>query len=208
MYEHTDKVLSALNRQYVRLYRKLKLLDFDELNVVNQAVSVYRQADRLAKKAYLDIAIFAYLFGLAETALAGFEADIPDATETPIDKDWIQDMLMEADSVTLYEYMPEWERKRQRLIEALAATNKPNQEIDKALKYVFQQVSHYADKATVKAVIQAFKDAGVKKVKWITEKDNRVCDICKPLDGKVFDIDKIIIPAHWRCRCRIEPVKV
>ena len=114
-------------------------------------------------------------------------------------------MLEEEDFVTLYDYENEWERKRQRLSEALAATNAPNKEIDKALKLAILQVSHYADKATAKAALQAFKDAGVKKVKWITERDDRVCEKCEPLDGKVFDIDAVPqIPQHWRCRCRLE----
>lgn len=206
MYAYTDKALSALNRQYLRLFRKLKLLDFDELNVVNQVVTVYRQADMLAKKTYLDAAIHAYLFALAEAVKAGFDAEIPDADATPIDSDWIQDMLFEADPVTLYEYAPEWERKRQRLIEALAATNRPNAEIDKALKYAVLQVSHYADKATQEAAIRAYRDAGVKKMRWVTMEDEKVCAKCGPLDGKVFNIEDAPEMQHYRCRCRLVPV--
>lgn len=205
MYAYTDKALAALNRQYLRLFRKLKLLDFDELNVVNEVRSVYRQADRLAKKTYLDVGIHAYLFALNEAGRAGFDVEIPDADATPIDADWIQDMLFEADQVTLYEYMPEWERKRQRLIEALAATNRPNQEIGKALKYAVLQVSHYADKSTAQAAVKAFKDAGVNRVMWVTEDDEKVCKICGPLDGLVFDLKDAPSLQHYRCRCRLVP---
>lgn len=199
MYKHTDKVLRSLNMQFIRLFRTINLLNIDELNVVNQVVSVYQKADKLAKKAYLDVAMFAYMFAAKEVNYGG---------KSPIDEDWVQDMLFEADPVTLYKYMPEWNRKRQRLIESLAATKKPRQETNKALKFVSRQVAHYADKATANAALQAYKDAGVKRVMWITERDNKVCPECAPLDGKVFDIDKVPnIPQHYHCRCTLKPMK-
>ena len=203
MYKYTDKVIASLDRQFLRLFRRLRLMKFDSLNVLNEVVAIYQRADKLAKKGYLDIALYAYLYAMEQAENAGFEAK----KQTPIDEDWILDMLEEEDFVTLYDYGNEWERKRQRLSEALAATTTPQQEIDKAIKLMALQVSHYADKATAQAAIQAFKDAGVKKVKWITERDDRVCSKCEPLDGKIFDIDKTPqIPLHWRCRCRLEIV--
>ena len=203
MYKYTDKVIASLDRQFLRLFRRLRLMKFDSLNVLNEVVAIYQRADKLAKKGYLDIALYAYLYAMEQAENAGFEAE----KQTPIDEDWILDMLEEEDFVTLYDYGNEWERKRQRLSEALAATTTPQQEIDKAIKLMALQVSHYADKATAQAAIQAFKDAGVKKVKWITERDDRVCSKCEPLDGKIFDIDKTPqIPLHWRCRCRLEIV--
>lgn len=200
MYNHTDKILRWLNKQFIRLFRKINLVNIDELNVVNQVVSVYKKADKLARKAYLDAAMFAYMF-------AAKEADY-NAKKPPIDDDWVEDMLFESDPVTLYKYMPEWERKKQRFIEALAATKKPRQEANKALKYIVLQTKHYADKATAQAVLQAYKDAGVKRVIWQTERDNKVCPECAPLNGKVFDIDKVPpLPRHWNCRCVVKPVK-
>ena len=202
MYKYTDKVLASLDRKFIRLFRKLRLLDFDNLNVLNEVVAIYRRADKLAKKGYLDIALFAYLYAMEQAEGAGFKAK----KKNPINEDWILDMLEEEDFVTLYDYDNEWERKRQRLSEALAASNTPQKEIDKAIKLMALQVSHYADKATALAALQAYKDAGVKKVKWITERDNRVCEKCEPLDGKVFDIDKVPqIPQHYRCRCVLIP---
>lgn len=181
------------------MFRKLRLLNFDEMNTLNEVVSTYKKADRLAKNAYLEIALHAYMFAMEQAG--------EPKKKTKIDEDWILDFLEEEDFVTLYDYGNEWERKRQRLSEALAATNTPNKEIDKALKLVILQTSHYADKVTAEAAIQAYKDAGVKKVKWITERDDRVCEKCEPLDGKIFDIDKVPqIPQHYHCRCILIPV--
>ena len=203
LYDYTDARIKRLNRQLLRLFQKVRLLNFDELNALNDIKAVYRKADRFAKAAYLDIAVEAYALGLVEAEKAGFRP----RRRRDIDRDWVLDFLEEEDFVTLYRYAPELTRKRDRLVEALAMTNKPNKEIDKALKYLIMQTTHYADKATAEAELQAFKDAGVKKVMWLTERDNKVCDICYPLDGKVFDIDKTPpIPQHYNCRCVLIPV--
>lgn len=203
LYDYTDARIKRLNRQFLRLFQKVRLLNFDELNALNDIKAVYRKADRFAKAAYLDIAVEAYAFGLAEAERAWFRP----RRRREIDRDWVLDFLEEEDFVTLYRYAPELTRKRDRLVEALAMTSKPNKEIDKALKYLIMQTTHYADKATAEAELQAMKDAGVKKVMWLTERDDRVCDICYPLDGKVFDIDKTPpIPQHYNCRCIIIPV--
>ena len=63
----------------------------------------------------------------------------------------------------------------------------------------------YADLVADEATLQAFKDAGVKRVRWRTEEDEKVCKYCRPLDGKVFDIDKVPPKQHWGCRCWFEP---
>ena len=204
LYDYTDARIKRLNRQFLRLFQKVRLLNFDELNALNDIKAVYRKADRFAKVAYLDIAVEAYAFGLAEAERAGFRP----RRRREIDRDWVLDFLEEEDFVTLYRYAPELTRKRDRLVEALAMTSKPNKEIDKALKYLIMQTTHYADKATAEAELQAMKDAGVTKVMWLTERDDRVCDICYPLDGKVFNIDSVPdIPQHWNCRCRIRAWK-
>ena len=47
-----------------------------------------------------------------------------------------------------------------------------------------------------------YREVGVKKVKWLTASDRRVCEICRNLDGKVFEIDEAPgPPAHPLCRC-------
>lgn len=203
LYDYTDARIKRLNRQFLRLFQRVRLLNFDELNVLNDVSAVYRKSDRSAKAAYLDIAEYAYAFGLLEAEKAGFRPK----RRRDIDRDWVLDFLEEEDMVTLYRYEPELDRKRDRLVEALAMTNKPNKEIDKALRYLIMQTTHYADKATAQAELQAFKDAGVKKVMWLTERDDRVCSVCQPLDGKIYKISSCPqIPAHWRCRCRLYPV--
>ncbi|MBC9783539.1 minor capsid protein [Heliobacterium chlorum] len=53
-----------------------------------------------------------------------------------------------------------------------------------------------------------YESYGVKRVKWLTAADERVCKVCGPLHRKLFPIDKIPFggpPAHPRCRCFIVP---
>ncbi len=52
----------------------------------------------------------------------------------------------------------------------------------------------------------------IPKLIWITERDNRVCPICEPLDAKTWDIDQGSIPrpvqdTHIGCRCRLLPLE-
>lgn len=62
------------------------------------------------------------------------------------------------------------------------------------------------------AAIQEYRNAGITavqvKAEWSTAGDARVCELCSPLDGKVFDLDEIEpkIPLHPQCRCAAIPV--
>ena len=127
------------------------------------------------------------------------------ADET-IDLTWVYEFLEDVDPVTLYAFFPERERKKQRLIEALTATNNRNVEIDKALRYWTVQVAQYADNSVYQARLAAFRDAGVKRVRWVTQKDERVCPECGDLDEQIFPIENVPPPQHIHCRCEIHPV--
>lgn len=57
-----------------------------------------------------------------------------------------------------------------------------------------------------------YNKSGVVELKWVTSRDERVCPICKPLDGKVVNINAGFgnvryPPAHINCRCFVEPVE-
>lgn len=49
--------------------------------------------------------------------------------------------------------------------------------------------------------------AGVEKLEWMTMEDKRVCPVCGPLDGKVYEIGKLPPrPRHPMCRCSALPI--
>ncbi len=68
-----------------------------------------------------------------------------------------------------------------------------------------------------KANMAAWKSTGfVSGKKWMTSRDDRVCVICEPLDGKVVALENSFFsrigggfpspPAHVNCRCWLQPV--
>lgn len=206
IYDNADKAIRAMNRQNLKEFGKLKLAKWDELNVVRAVGKTYDDSVRMAKRRYYEIAFEAFIVAMLEARI-----DNKDATrkaEEVITNDWILDMLEEVDPVTLYAFLPETERKKQRLIEALAVATNRNAEIDKALRYWTQQVSQYADNSVFRARLEAFRKAGIEQVIWVTQEDDRVCEDCEPLDGQIFDVDNVPDPPHWGCRCTLRSVIV
>jgi len=61
------------------------------------------------------------------------------------------------------------------------------------------------------ATIQTYRQWKIKNIKinaeWRTARDERVCQLCAPLDGKIYTLDEIepLIPLHPRCRCAALP---
>lgn len=106
----------------------------------------------------------------------------------------------------MYIYSNEVLRKRDRLEEALLTGEDNYTEMRKALSYWHSMTAQYADNITDMAVLKSFKDAGVKKVKWVTQEDEKVCGKCEPKDGNVYSIDSVPPKEHWRCRCYFVPV--
>jgi SPP1 gp7 family putative phage head morphogenesis protein len=53
-----------------------------------------------------------------------------------------------------------------------------------------------------------YKQAGLSQYEWLTALDERTCEECVALDGKVFDIGSgDVPPLHPNCRCCTVPVK-
>ena len=203
-FDYADKAIRDMNKRNLRAFDGLKLLKFDELNVLRSVSKVYDDSVRIAKLRYLAIAIEAYMAALIECGIA--EKKARKRAEQNIDEDWILDMLEDYDLLTLYSFNKETERKKQRTVEAILATHDKNEIVDRALRFWTLQVSQYADNAVVYSTIKAFKDAGIEKVRWVTEKDDRVCHVCHERDGKIYTLSELPPIPHWHCRCVIVPI--
>ena len=177
---------------------------WDEVNVIREVLSVYRQSAKRAKKRYYGIGFEAYLLGLYMCHVKPKKAH--EMAEKAITNEWVDRILEETDFVTLYRFDSETERKAYRLAEALEASENRNKEIDKAARYWSQQLAQYALNFTDYAVIQAFQDAGIRMVEWLTVEDERRCSECYALHGQVFYVDEVPRKPHWGCRCRVKPV--
>jgi len=195
-YKAADKAIKAINRENLKLFGQLKirLMKTDELNIIRAVGDTYDSSVRMAERRLLECARLAYLAAMQESGKR---------KRNPIDRDWLIEFLMMADPVTLYKFLPEAERKKARLTEALAATTERAKEVDKNLREWTKQIGQAAIGVTDAATIRAFKDAGVTQVQWVTEKDGRVCGTCHDMDGNVYDIDKIPAKPHVNCRCKI-----
>lgn len=194
MYEYADKIVSYLNGHFIEKFSKLKALtSFDELNTLQSVKSLYQELDKLVRE---------YLYLIAVNAYENAEGeDISSITEQ-----WLLDMVLEYyDSVTKYVYTNEVERKCSRLFESLVASDNKSAEVDKALRYWSAMVSQYAITTTDVATLQAYKDLGVKKVKWVTIKDSKRCKECIKREGKIYLIDNIPPKPHLGCRCYVIP---
>ena len=43
------------------------------------------------------------------------------------------------------------------------------------------------------------------KIVWETEKDLRVCEVCRNRDGKVYELKRVPKKPHYNCRCWLRP---
>ena len=80
----------------------------------------------------------------------------------------------------------------------------------KAGKTVFKSAQHRATLIARTETLRAhnegrkvfYREAGIKKIKWMTADDDRTCPECGPLDGKIFRLaDAPGPPLHPGCRC-------
>lgn len=201
VYSLSDKAAELLNKKAIRRFSKAKrsiLLNIDELNIIKICDSLYEDLESDNIDTFQDLAIMVYEDIMKESL---------NKEEEELLFIWLnREVLNQPDEVTQYTYSNEVERKKERTKEAIIASTAKAQELDRALRYWSQMTTQYGDIITDKTMIKAYKDSGVKKVQWNSEKDEKVCEKCKELDGKIFDIDKVPNKQHWRCRCWLSPV--
>ena len=203
VYQSCDRAIRAMNRENVEAFGRLKMAKWDELHIIRTVTAVYTQSARRARKRYHGVAWDAYLIGLMMCGIP--EKKARQMVREVITLTWVDRILERVDPVTQYRFDRETERKAYRLAEALEVAEKRNAEIDKALRLWSRMLSQYAINITDYAMIHAFEDAGVKRVRWVTQKDERVCSECASYDEKVFRINEIPTK-HWNCRCYLVPV--
>lgn len=193
MYELTDIVIENIRKELIRDFSKLKsLLSYDELNVMSATKDVYSKIDLYVRQMFLQLMQAVYKKVTKRTC--------------PYNYAWIESFLLEYDEVSKYVYANEFERKRDRLAEALIASPKKNEEIDVALRYLSFMLAAYAVRVTDQVVLTAYRDMGIDAVRWKAEKDNKTCTICKHRNGHIYDIEQVPPKPHLNCRCEYEEV--
>ena len=206
-YVHGDEREAALEKLLVREFQKSRLtLNFDELNVRSASAEATRLYNKLASLTR------SYMLDVAKTAYRDVMDDLKAKRRKPINLEWLLAFLLLYDPVTKYVYAHEVERKRARFFEALVsdlhAGNRRAviEDYRTAMNAWVRQTRQYMVNVEDAAINKAFRDAGVERVKWITEKDDRVCGTCAPRNDVIYSMKDVPDKPHYGCRCTLEPI--
>ena len=204
-YALADLKIDELNiltiNRFETVKRRLRKQKYDTLIVTQLITALYQQLDA-------DTRYELYLLADEQYDTFAQELGVEELDEGFEDL-FLENILSKPDPITRYTYDTEILRKRDRAIEginAVTGTLKKQFELDKAMRFFSQMQQQYIDNVAYEAAIKAFKDAGVKYVRWVTQKDDKVCADCEAKDGKIYPIDNIPQRPHWRCRCECIPL--
>jgi SPP1 gp7 family putative phage head morphogenesis protein len=200
--EAAAKITSKIHREF----RHNRLALFDETNVVGvkkHVAKLYKNTFKIIQKEFLSILNPLYREIYDEAAALGFDGDPRD-----LDEAWIEEFFEEFSPVTKYVFRNEMERKESRLFESLvASTAERTGSYKTAENLLKRQVAQYGIELEDSVAKTAFRDAGVKTVKWVAEHDHKTCGVCSELDGAVFDLEDAPPKQHYHCRCYLIPVR-
>ena len=210
-YQKASKILVRLKKNANRQFRKLSVLPIDCLNILNAkkyTQQAYKRMDAENRDAYLKIAQESYEDAGKLALLMGYQKK----KSKQIDKKWVLAFLLTLHPITKYLYSDEAERKRLRLAEALASDRETGsrsamrKDIKTSASLWWKQTEQFAIDIEDEAVMSAFLDYGVKKVKWITQLDDKACKTCRERNGMIYKISQVPDKPHYNCRCYLEPV--
>lgn len=194
-YSQTDKTTAYLNKQYAKLFRSVA--SFDELNVIPKSHEIY---DRIYTLVQQEAA------RLSKAVYKKYKREENETEESFDAVAFVLAMLLGYNPVTKYVFTNELDRKRARFAESLIASDTPYEELRRALKQVSGMSAQFMDDVTFETLVQAFRDNGVEKVRWVTSPDDRRCKECAGMHNKIYSIDDIPARPHIHCRCWIEEV--
>ena len=197
-YETTDKAIELLNRRATKRFEDAKDKaakdGFDELSVLSVTRELYDQLEADNRQVYLELAQERYQEGEPHG-------------EEPPDLAWLLALLAAYNAVTKVIYDNDVDRKRQYTAEGINSSTAKVTEFRRGLHYWAGLTASYADIVTDESTLKAFRDAGVRRVRWVTAGDEKVCETCRERNGKVYSINEIPPKPHRRCRCVYQPVK-
>ena len=193
-YKHSDEAIKLFDKKLVRLFSQYgnQINGFDELNVIGQSKVLYRKIRKQMILLLLDVVRASYKTGKG-------------SKESSIDENWIIEYMLE-DYDPVLNCIPdnELDRGREQASERAIGT-KTADYLDKSKKTLHKMFKELADEGELAGYKQALKDEGIEYVMWQTERDTKVCAVCRALEGKVFSIDKVPPLQHINCRCKIKP---
>lgn len=213
MYRRVDSYLKRLKRFINRAYNHFKVLAFDQLNAIvvkREVDSLYAELLKFNRLEYREMANYSRNRAIRKLN----EDERMRLTEHPFDPDFqVSEVLRAYNPVTMYLYEPEADRKRLRLLEGMltCVTLLDHKNflsvINRNANLWYTQSSQYAIDVTDETYLETLREAGIEKVVWVSEKDSKVCRICRERDGQIYDIDEVPDKPHYNCRCHLEPYR-
>ena len=197
-YRLADAATELLNRRATKRFEDAKDKaakdGFDELSVLSVTRELYDQLEADNCQVYLELAQERYQ-----------EAE-PHGEEPP-DLAWLLALLAAYSTVSKVVYNNEVDRKRGYTAEGINSSTAKVTEFRRGLHYWADFTGQFADEITDESTLKAYRDAGVRRVRWVTAGDERVCETCQERNGRVYSINSIPSKPHRRCRCTYQPVK-
>lgn len=199
MYEFVEKSIELLKKSCQADFNnsRLRLLKLDELNVLE----VRKESNRLFKNLRKE----------SESFFMGLIFYLSEQEKFDVEQYDLRRMLSLYNPVLLYSFDTEFERKRARYFEAILAIGDMKnprilEEQKKNIRYWINQVEETAIDIERMIFLDEARKRGVKKVRWVTSGDEKVCANCADLNGMVFDIGNVPNRSHIGCRCQLKEV--
>jgi SPP1 gp7 family putative phage head morphogenesis protein len=214
MYRYLDTLLAKAKKKVRTEVNRMGVMGFDALNVVNTKKITKEMFDRLLadnEKTYRKAADDAYSKGKKKAHSAGY-AEVEKAEG--VGGEWLVGILLAYNLVTGYLYDREAERKRLRLNEQILTAREYdsremyNDSLRRTANLWWTQTAQYGIDVVDEATLQAYKDMGVEKVRWVAELDSRTCKVCRDRNGVIYELSKVPKKTHYNCRCYLEPVEI
>lgn len=118
---------------------------------------------------------------------------------------WLLAILLVYNPVTEYIYENEVTRKRERYTESMIASANKLAVINRSMSLWMRQTDQFMVFVEDAAVLDGYKKNGVERVRWVTQKDERTCPTCRPMNGRNYNINKVPPKPHHNCRCYVAP---
>lgn len=190
-YEYTDKIIRYLIKQIVRIFGNAKgvLINADEKEVLSYCHTMFEELYAVTYKAFEKLGNRVYKDNGGKRKLGS---------------EWLDEFLLGYSQVTKYVWEHEFDRKEARFAEAVIASINRVAEIDAGMRTISRMLKQEAVEVTDAAARQAYKDLGVEEVIWVSNRDEKVCSICKKRDMVKYELSKV--PSkHPNCRCWLIP---
>ncbi len=199
MHEYIEKSIGSLKKKTQSTFNnsRLSLLKFDEislLQVKKESNSLYKKLKRQSE------AFFLALIHKLATDMNFNENEYS-----------LEHFLTSFSPVLLYTFETETERKQAKHFEMIASIGdlkspRVLEEQKKEIRYWMMQLEETAVDIEREIFLKEARKRGVKKVKWLTKHDGKVCKDCADLNGKIFEIENIPRRPHIGCRCWLKEV--